>query len=113
MRPDGNCFFRGFGFGTLEHCIKNKDEFTKLRKVVEESKEKLIKLNFPQFTIDDFYEVFLEVLDKVEPNEGNEKEMLEQLYKLFNEQAYSDYIVVYLRLITSGERFLRDESFHR
>lgn len=46
--------------------------------------------------------VFIEVLDKVQPGDGNESEVLDQLYKLFNEQAYSDYIVVYLRLITSG-----------
>jgi ubiquitin thioesterase protein OTUB1 len=108
VRPDGNCFFRGFGFSTLENCIKNKDEFAKFRKVIEDSKSKLIQLNFPQFTIDDFYEVFMEVLDKVEPREGNEGEVLDQLYKLFNEQAFSDYIVVYLRLITSGE--IRERS---
>ena len=55
------------------------------------------------------YLVFIEVLDKVQPGDGNEGEVLDQLYKLFNEQAYSDYIVVYLRLITSGrekEKFL-------
>ncbi len=27
----------------------------------------------------------------------------DQLFKLFNEQGYSDYVVVYLRLITSSQ----------
>ncbi len=27
----------------------------------------------------------------------------QELYRLFNEQGYSDYVVVFLRLITSGQ----------
>lgn len=69
---------------------------------------KLIELNFPQFTIDDFYDTIMEVINRVEPNDTNESEVLEELYKLFNEQAYSDYVVVYLRLITSG--YLQENS---
>lgn len=41
IRPDGNCFYRAFGFTTLEHLIKNKEEFKKFRKVIEESKVSL------------------------------------------------------------------------
>lgn len=66
-----------------------------------------MSLNFPQFTIEDFYDTFIEVISKVEPKE-NEKEVLEELYKVFNEQGFSDYVVVYLRLITSGK--LQEES---
>lgn len=52
VRPDGNCFFRGFAFGILEHLIKNPEEFVKFKKIAEESKSKLLSLNFPQFTIE-------------------------------------------------------------
>lgn len=38
---------------------------------------------------------FMEVIDRVAPSENNE-ENLEELHKLFNEQGYSDYIVVFL-----------------
>jgi len=38
IRPDGNCFYRAFGFTTLEHLIKNKEEFKKFRQVIEQSK---------------------------------------------------------------------------
>lgn len=41
IRPDGNCFYRAFGFTTLEHLIKNKEEFKKFRQVIEESKVSL------------------------------------------------------------------------
>ncbi|XP_070496413.1 ubiquitin thioesterase otubain-like [Chironomus tepperi] len=109
IRPDGNCFYRAFGFTTLEHLIKNKEEFKKFRQVIEQSKAKLIQLNFPQFTIDDFYDTIMEVINKVEPSDNQDVDkVLDELYKLFNEQAYSDYIVVYLRLITSGK--LQEEA---
>lgn len=36
----------------------------------------------------------------------------EDLYKLFNDQGYSDYAVVYLRLVTSG-RIQEDADFYR
>jgi ubiquitin thioesterase protein OTUB1 len=106
VRPDGNCFFRGFAFAILEHLIKHKDEFAKFKVIAEQSKAKLLSLNFPQFTIEDFFDTFIEVISKVEPKDNENS--LEELYKVFNEQGYSDYVVVYLRLITSGK--LQEES---
>lgn len=41
------------------------------------------------------------MISKVEPKDNQEKELAE-LSKVFNEQGCSDYVVVYLRLITSG-----------
>lgn len=34
-----------------------------------------------------------------------------ELHNLFNDQGYSDYMVVYLRLLTSGQ-LQREESFY-
>jgi hypothetical protein len=34
----------GFAFATLEHLLKNREEFAKFRKTIEETKEKLSKL---------------------------------------------------------------------
>lgn len=34
-----------------------------------------------------------------------------ELHHLFNEQGYSDYMVVYLRLLTSGQ-LQRDQEFY-
>lgn len=44
----------------------------------------------------------MNVVERVAPTD-NEKETLQELHNLFNEQGYSDYVVVYLRLITSGQ----------
>ena len=95
-------FSSGFAFAVLEHLVKHQDEFMKFKKIAEESKNKLLALNFPQFTIEDFFDTFIEVISKVEPKD-NEAEVLKELYKVFNQQGYSDYVVVYLRLITSGK----------
>ena len=43
----------------------------------------------------------MEVIEKVSPD--NTENSYTELHKLFNEQGYSDYVVVYLRLITSGQ----------
>lgn len=42
------------------------------------------------------------VIQQVAPND-NEEETLNELHRLFNDQGHSDYVVVYLRLITSGQ----------
>lgn len=51
----------------------------------------------------------MEVIDKVG---GDTESSHMELHKLFNEQGYSDYVVVYLRLITSGQ-LQRDADFYQ
>lgn len=48
---------------------------------------------------------FMDVINKVG---GDAESSYIELHKLFNEQGCSDYVVVYLRLITSGQ--LRSEA---
>lgn len=98
-RPDGNCFFRAFGFGYFESLIGDKDELDKFIEYTKTSKDELIKLGLPAVTIEDFFDVFLEVLNQIKHDEIKTSD---QLLDRFCEQATSDYIVVYFRLITSG-----------
>lgn len=97
-RPDGNCFFRSFGYAYLESLLNKPEEFNSFRDIAKKSKEKLIALGFPQFTLEDFHDTFMEIVDVV----GQGSPGQEELFRLFNDQSYSDYAVVYLRLITSG-----------
>ncbi|KAL1139887.1 hypothetical protein AAG570_006864, partial [Ranatra chinensis] len=97
-RPDGNCFFRAFGFAYFEQLMYNHDKFSSFEDFARRSKDKLISLGFPPFTLEDFHDVFMEVVNIV----GRGAESAEELYRVFNEQGYSDYVVVYLRLITSA-----------
>lgn len=55
-RPDGNCFFRAFAYAYLEYLVKNKDDYEPFRQLSEESKDRLIQLGFPQFTLEDFHD---------------------------------------------------------
>ncbi|XP_047530186.1 ubiquitin thioesterase otubain-like [Vanessa atalanta] len=106
-RPDGNCFFRAFSYAYLEHLLTDKNEYDKFYEIAKNSKEILVALGFPQFTVEDFYETFMEVIQRVGEQAGGSLEELgsirEELHDKFNKQGYSDYIVVYLRLITSGQ----------
>ncbi|KAK9507314.1 hypothetical protein O3M35_007199 [Rhynocoris fuscipes] len=107
-RPDGNCFFRAFGFAYLEQLISKKEEYESFRDRARKSKDQLIALSFPKFTLEDFHDVFMEVVSVVG---RNDKEAREQLYKMFNEQGYSDYVVVYLRLIASAHLQEKQEFY--
>lgn len=55
-RPDGNCFFRAFSYAYLEHLATDKQEYEKFYEIAKNSKEILVALGFPQFTVEDFYE---------------------------------------------------------
>ncbi|CAH1646399.1 unnamed protein product [Spodoptera littoralis] len=106
-RPDGNCFFRAFSYAYLEHLLTDKSEFDKFYEIAKNSKEILVALGFSQFTVEDFYETFMEVVQRVGEQAGGSPDSLEsvraELHDKFNKQGYSDYIVVYLRLVTSGQ----------
>ncbi|XP_043286095.1 ubiquitin thioesterase otubain-like [Venturia canescens] len=108
-RPDGNCFFRAFSYAYLERLINNKEEYEKFKDLALKSKDNLVALGFPQFTVEDFHDTFMEVIEKVG---GGTEASHAELHKFFNEQGYSDYVVVYLRLITSGQ-LQREADFYQ
>lgn len=54
-RPDGNCFFRAFAFAYLEYLVRHKEDYETFRELAENSKDKLVKLGFPEFTLEDFH----------------------------------------------------------
>lgn len=55
-RPDGNCFFRAFSYAYLERLINNKEEYDKFRDLAFKSKDNLVALGFPKFTVEDFHD---------------------------------------------------------
>jgi len=109
-RPDGNCFFRAFTYANLERLLDSTNDFASFFKLAENSKDALVELGFPQFTVEDFYDTFIEVLKRVGEIK-NVNDAKKELHTLFNEQGYSDYMVVYLRLLTSGQ-LQREHDFY-
>ncbi|XP_065158549.1 ubiquitin thioesterase otubain-like [Atheta coriaria] len=108
-RPDGNCFFRAFTYAYIETLLENRDDFEAFYKLAEGSKDMLVDLGFPKFTVEDFYDTFMEVLRRISELKDID-EAKKEMHTLFNEQGYSDYMVVYLRLLTSGQ-LQKEEAF--
>lgn len=102
-RGDGNCFFRSFGFGCIEYFLRDKEALKRFISFSEQTKDELIKLGYPNYTVEDFYETFLDILEMI--NKGSTKE---EMLNVFRDQPLSDYFVVYLRLMVSN--YLQNNS---
>ncbi|KAH9512498.1 OTU domain, ubiquitin aldehyde binding [Bulinus truncatus] len=105
-RGDGNCFFRAFGFAYLESLFKDPTDYQRFLELVERSKDELVALGFPQFTLEDFYDTFIDIVKQVKTLGSVEK-----LLETFNDQGLSDYFVVYLRLLVSGYLQQKQEEY--
>ncbi|XP_039273241.1 ubiquitin thioesterase OTUB1-like [Styela clava] len=105
-RGDGNCFYRAFGFGYLEYLLQNKDCFSGFRAKASETKDKLEKLGYPSFTVEDFHDQFISVVDSV-----GSGITVEELLQTFRDEGISNYLVVYLRLVTSSHLQQNSEFF--
>lgn len=73
-RPDGNCMYRALAFGQFERMIHDEVEAKRFKKCVEEAKEEMVKLGFPVFTMEDFYDNFVDQIDAVacSPNDDSD-----------------------------------------
>jgi ubiquitin thioesterase protein OTUB1 len=98
-RPDGNCFFRAFGFAYFETLLNDEMELNRFCAIIEERKNDLIAQGMPAFTVDDFYDTFATVLEQVSSKEVN---TTDKLLAKYNDEGLSNYLVVFLRLIVSG-----------
>jgi len=107
-RPDGNCFFRAVGFRLFELMLESLDEFSKVKKAVEGSKDEMVKLGMPEFTVEDFFDNFMDTLERLA---GDEKMKLEELEETFNNEGLSNYLVVFLRLLTSKQLQVEGEFY--
>ncbi|NWZ02514.1 OTUB1 thioesterase, partial [Loxia curvirostra] len=87
-RPDGNCFYRAFGFAHLEALLEDGQELQRWDPGVTQVGPRCDPGVSPQL---------MELIERVE-----RRVPLPELLAAFNEPATSDYLVVYLRLLTSG-----------
>ena len=70
-RPDGNCMYRAMAFGQFQRMLNDETEAKRFRKSMEEAKEDMVKLGFPVFTMEDFYDNFVDQIDSL-GNKGSE-----------------------------------------
>ena len=65
-RPDGNCFFRAMSFAYFEHLLTDHAEFERFREVVIPTKDRFAEVGFPVFTSEDFYDNFVDTLERLQ-----------------------------------------------
>ena len=65
-----------------------------MKAAISPSKEQMVKLGMPEFTVEDFYDNFMETLDTLG---GEEKISASDLDTTFNDEGVSNYLVVFLR----------------
>ena len=94
IRPDGNCFFRAVGFRLFEWLLGSGEQFEKVKESLAPSKDQMVKLGMPEFTVEDFYDNFMDTFNSLS---GEEKTNLTDLLATFNDEGQSNYLVVFLR----------------
>ncbi|KAJ3681295.1 hypothetical protein LUZ60_015784 [Juncus effusus] len=111
-RGDGNCFYRSFMFSYLEHILEKQDkrEVERVMLNIEQCKKTLQSLGYIDFTFEDFFSIFIELLESV--LQGSETSIgHEELLEKARDQNVSDYVVMFFRFITSGEIQRRSDFF--
>jgi ubiquitin thioesterase protein OTUB1 len=111
-RGDGNCFYRSFMFSYLEHILETQDkaEVDRIMIKIEECKKTLLSLGYIEFTFEDFFSIFIDLLESV--LQGHEAPIgPEELLERTRDSQVSDYVVMFFRFVTSGEIQRRSEFF--
>jgi len=99
IRGDGNCFYRAFLVGLMRLFAEEKNNKTlkDLKARISDTYKRLVTLGYPDFTTEDFYENFDEVLTWVLSKKHSEKEIIEHM----RDEGLSNYMVIYAKLLVS------------
>ena len=68
-----------------------------MKAAISPSKEQMVKLGMPEFTVEDFYDNFMDTLGTLG---GEEKISGRELDAAFADEGVSNYLVVFLRYDT-------------
>jgi len=92
VRGDGCCFYRALAFAQCERIIDNAEVRENFKKNIAQFKDRLLKLGYPEMTTEDFCDVFCENVSEFKTRE--------EVIDAFNDQGRSNYLVVFMRLVT-------------
>jgi len=98
VRGDGNCFYRAYLFGCFESMRNNEDQVSEFAKFILGSLDRLEKAGFPRLTTEDAHDTIIDLVSWLKTESRSSDEIAEK----FNDQGVSDYMVMYLRLLTSA-----------
>lgn len=106
VRGDGNCFYRAFCFALVETLLHSKSTIQRFRHVFLRTQRVLMTAGFDECVYENLLNTFNSVLEQLE-TDGREETVL----SLFNDQATSDGMVQYLRLVASAHLQSRADYF--
>lgn len=91
----------------MESLLKDKSDLPRFRDTVNKQKATLLNMGYPSFTLEDFHDSFMDTLDEV----VNPSSTIQTLTEKFRDQGCSDYIICYLRILTSGHLQANSQFF--
>lgn len=106
VRGDGNCFYRAYAFGLFDTCSHNKETRERIYKKLDSTLDWMVELGMPRFTTEDFHETFVDTL-KAHCESGT----VDSLLETFNNEGMSNYLVVYVRLLTAAQLQQSSEDY--
>ncbi|KAF3339503.1 Ubiquitin thioesterase otubain-like protein [Carex littledalei] len=118
-RGDGNCFYRSFMFSYLEHILvtENRAELDRVLVNIEQCRVDLFNLGYAEFTYEDFFGSFTELLEGCLPGTKASLSLTELLEKACDQitsncvSCFSSPAVMFLRFVTSAAIQKRAEFF--
>jgi len=108
VRRDGNCFFRSFVFSYVESLLRsfNLTERDRMKEHLVQCKEKMISAGFQELVFEDALGILQERINQI----GREL-TLHEWELVMSDDNLSNYIIMFLRLLTSAEIQLRRDFF--
>jgi len=116
-RGDGDCFYRSLVFAYIERIFDAANKPAAVRASIATLERSLLKLReagFQEMVIEDSYEIARDLINGIVDSEqvSNNGSTLTpaQLYTVFQDDSMSNYLVTFMRMITSAQiRGNRDE----
>ncbi|XP_042387965.1 OVARIAN TUMOR DOMAIN-containing deubiquitinating enzyme 1-like [Zingiber officinale] len=107
-KGDDNCFFRAFMFAYLEHLLETQDkaQFDSAIEKVEQCR-KTLKFGDPDYIAEDYFSVFITMLDCIQRGNLSHEELLWKS----NYRYVSNYLVFFLKIVVSVELFSKAEFY--
>ncbi|CAL9765714.1 unnamed protein product [Musa acuminata subsp. burmannicoides] len=112
VRKDGNCFYRSFMFSYLEHILETQDtaEVDRILANIEQCRKAQLVLGDQEYRISEIFSLFIDLLKSV-IQENDNSISHELLLEKSCDQMFSDIVVLFFRMVTSGELRIRAEFF--
>ncbi|CAL9065604.1 unnamed protein product [Musa banksii] len=112
VRKDGNCFYRSFMFSYLEHILETQDtaEVDRILANIEQCRKAQLVLGDQEYRISEIFSLFIDLLKSV-IQENDNSISHELLLEKSCDQMFSDTVVLFFRMVTSGELRIRAEFF--